>query len=85
MSTNTKPSEYLNAILSGELHPAEATPAIQSWLEFVCYRIAIDLYELPEPEQRERAKAYPEPVLEITRKWYAAHHRTRLARRYRQS
>lgn len=85
MSDHTRPSEYLTAILSGELHPAESPPAIQSWLQFVCYRIAIDLYELPEPEQRERSKSYPEPVLEIARRWYAVHHRTRLARRHRQS
>ena len=70
MSDRTKPSEYLTAILSGELHPSEAPPAIQSWLQFACYRIAVDMQGLPREQQRERAREYPDAVLEIVRKWY---------------
>lgn len=70
MSAHTKPSEHLTAILSGDLHPEDAPPAIQSWLQFVCYRIAVELVGLPREQQRERAREYPDAVLEIIRGWY---------------
>ena len=65
-----KPSEYLTAILSGELHPADTPAAIQSWLQFICYRIAVDLQSLTREQQRERAREYPDAVLDIIRTWY---------------
>jgi hypothetical protein len=70
MTAYTKPSEYLTAILSGELHPSDTPPAIQSWLQFICYRIAVDMQGQPREQQRERAREYPDAVLEIVRKWY---------------
>src|SRR5690554_2351399 len=65
-----KPSEHIDAILSGELRPEDTPPAIQSWLQFICYRIAVDLQSLTREQQRERARQYPDAVLEIIRAWY---------------
>lgn len=68
--TTRKPSEHLTAILSGDLHPDSAPSAIQSWLQFICYRTAVDLIGLSREQQRERVSEYPEAVVEIVRKWY---------------
>lgn len=65
-----KPSEWMNDIMAGKVKPADAPPAIQSWLQFICYRIAMDLVRLPRKEQRERARDYTDDVLEIIRAWY---------------
>ena len=65
-----KPSEWMNDIMAGKVEPADAPPAIQSWLQFVCYRIAVDLQSLTREQQRERARKYPDAVLEIIRAWY---------------
>lgn len=69
-SLPTSPSEQMNMILAGTLHPDKASPAVRSWLQFVCYRIAVDLQSLTRQQQRERARQYPEAVLEIIRAWY---------------
>lgn len=65
-----KPSEWVNDIMAGKVDPADTPPAIQSWLQFICYRIAVDLQGLPRSKQRERAREYPGAVLEIIRTWY---------------
>ena len=38
-----KPSEQLNLIRAGTLHPDHASPAVRSWLRFFTWRTATEL------------------------------------------
>ena len=74
-----KPSEWMNDIMAGKVDPTDTPSAIQSWLQFVCYRIAVDMQDLPRALQRERAREYPDAVLEIIRSWYRVAQKARVS------
>lgn len=70
MTEYKRPSEALNAIMAGELHPQDAPQPVQSWLTLRCFQIATQLQAMPARQQKAAAAEYPSAVVDIIREQY---------------